>query len=510
MDKTLTYASVEDTRKTLHVIRNGGALIKQADANEWLPEIQKFVNEMRPKEDHIYTLCNALGAGEFWSSNVNGDYFPEKALLKHHNSFVSHASPYMMHINKDPKKSYGDVLASAYNPRMHRVELVVGYDRARLPSKYIKKIEKDENVNLSMGCRVPYDVCSICGNVAPTPAQYCSCIKRHGLNHTYDDGRKLYVINTEPEFFDISIVIVPADKTARILSRINPGEATEKAAREIIVLSSESEYARNKSTEKVANAAPIEKTTDNLSNLVDLVPDVEYNVLEKIAKQTKTAECFIASLKTAKRYLKPHEVQTILCLQDGNVKTAEYVYRTKHYFESAADADTPNFKLSTSVALDLPKRLDNVKTAMVTKIAQGEVLPSTPYGVDSLSGDNGLLSQLTAIANLTAVAGMVLNQDIKAWVPMLLSGANIANVIATQASTPPEALPLQKDLMLAPLIYAKEASALSLKELYSLPVISAIKKQSTEQSWEKVASNILAEGVMRLKARKIIKDSSYT
>ncbi|RLB77760.1 MAG: hypothetical protein DRH24_15655 [Deltaproteobacteria bacterium] len=506
MDKSLTYNSIEAERKTLHLVRNGGSVIKQADANDWLPEIRDFVNNMRPKENYIYTLCNALGAGEYWSSNVNGDYFPEKALIKNHNSFVTHGNPYMMHINKDPKKSYGDVLASAYNPRMHRTELIIGYDRARLPSKYIKKIESDENVNLSMGCRVPYDVCSICGNVAPTPSQYCDCIKRYGLNHVYDDGRKLYVINTEPEFFDISIVIVPADKTARILSRID----LEDRPREVIQVTSEKKA--TKGTEKIASTrtALSADSPNNLCNLVDLLPDVEYNVLEKIAKQTKTAECFIASLRQSKKYMKPHEVQTVLCLQAGEEKTAEYVHSTKRYFEgSNVDATEQQLKLASPIVLELPSRLKDAKQTMVTKIATGDVTPSMSYGIDTLSGEHGLLSQLTAIANLTAVAGMVLNQDVNTWIPMLLTGGNIANIIATQASTPPAAIPPEKDLMLAPLIYAKEASALSLKELYSLPVISAIKKETADTAWEKVASDILTEGVLRLKAKKIIKDSSY-
>jgi len=507
MDKTLTYNSIEAERKTLHLVRNGGSIIKQADANDWLPEIRDFVNNMRPKDNYIYTLCNALGAGEYWSSNVNGDYFPEKALIKNHGSFVTHGNPYMMHINKDPKKSYGEVLASAYNPRMHRAELVVGYDRDKLPAKYIKKIESDENVNLSMGCRVPYDVCSICGNVAPTPSQYCDCIKRHGLNYVYDDGRKLYVINTEPEFFDISIVIVPADKTARILSRID----VKNKPREVIQLSSEKKATTG--TEKIASTrtALSADSPNNLCNLVDLLPDVGYNVLDKIAKQTKTAECFIASLRQSKKYMKPHEVQTVLCLQAGEVKTAEYVYNTKHYFENSKEGATKQqLKLASPIPLELPNRLHNAKQGAGTRIADGEATPSMAYGIDPLTGKQRLLSQLTAIANLTAVARMVLNQDVNTWIPMLLTGGNIANVIATQASIPPAAIPPEKDLMLAPLIYAKEASALSLKELYSLPVISAIKKGAVNTAWEKEASNILAEGVLHLKAKKIIKDSSGT
>lgn len=507
MDKLLTYNSIEADKKSLFLIRSeGGSMIKHAESNDWLPEIKEFVSNMTPKKDYIYTLCNALGAGEYWSSNVNGDYFPEKALKKYHDTFVDHAVPYMMHINKDPKKSYGDVLCSAYNPGMRRVELVVGYDKRRLPAKYIKKIENDENVNLSMGCRVPYDICSICGNVAPTPAQYCDCIKQHGLNYIYDDGRKLYVINTEPQFFDISIVIVPADKTARILSRINLNEKP----REVIDLSNSCSK-----TASITKPAGLEKTASqqgsySLSDLVDLVPDLGYTTLEKLAGTTKTSDCFITSLRHSKKYLKPHEVQTVLFLLQGNEKMAKETYRTKRYIQGdAGAADVGKLLSAAPVPLEIPSRLKNIKQAMTEKVATGQITPSVGYVADTLSGNNGLLSQLTAIANMTALAGMVLNKDMNTWIPLLLNSANIANVIANQASTPPAPQLPEQDLMLAPLIYAKEASALTTKELYSLPVISAIKKESKDLSWEKTATNILIEGVLRLKAKKIIKDTSY-
>ena len=481
MFKQLTYNSIEQDRKTLHLVRNGGSLIKVASADEWLPEIRKFVESMVPKDNYIYTLCNALGAGEYWSSNVNGDYFPEKALLKHHDTFLN-AHPFMMHINKDPNKGYGDVMFSAFNPKMHRVELVIGYDRDKLPERYVKKIENDENVNLSMGCRVPYDVCSICGNVAPTPAQYCDCIKKYGLNHTYDDGRKLYVINTEPDFFDISIVIVPADKTARILSRIN---------------------VNSKPSEVKTAAANI---TNAPSDLVDLLPELSFSTLQKVAVSTKTPECLLASVKNAHTYLKPHEVQAILCMQKGMSKIAKVLHANKIYFESDLSFST---KLATAFPVSLhfvPNRLRNIKKAMVDTVVDAGVLPATSYNGESLAGDKGLLAQMASIANISALIGTVMGQNVNMWLPMLLSGANITNKFVASSVAAEAPIPPQEDLMLAPLVYAKKASTDTLKTLYAAPLAAQLTTKT--KSWEKVAEEVVIEGLLRLKAKKIIKDCS--
>ena len=58
---------------------------------------------------------------------------------------------------------------------------------------------------VSMGCRIKHDVCSICGNEAPTRAQYCDHAK-FAMNQVLPDGKKIYVHNPSPNFFDISRV----------------------------------------------------------------------------------------------------------------------------------------------------------------------------------------------------------------------------------------------------------------------------------------------------------------
>ena len=97
------------------------------------------------------------------NSNRNGDYFPEAALKKYYKTF-HHARLYLHHQNKDPKKAHGRVIFATYNdaPYAKRVEVIVAIDRndPRIQD-IIRKIERGERIEVSMGCRVPFDVCFI-------------------------------------------------------------------------------------------------------------------------------------------------------------------------------------------------------------------------------------------------------------------------------------------------------------------------------------------------------------
>jgi hypothetical protein len=217
------------------ILGNKGPMTKVASSLS--EEISNFIkNHKFDTEKYLYVLINALGAEEFYGPNKNGDSFPEyydgKPNLIHdgkdhgYKTFETFAKLYKHHINKDPKKSYGDVLLSIYNPKMHRVELIVRMDRTKAPEE-CAKVEKGEVLSTSMGTRVPYDVCSICGNKAKTRNQYCYHLKNM-MNKILPSGEKVFAINPFPKFFDISMVFVPADVSSRVLKKI----ASSKAAAE--------------------------------------------------------------------------------------------------------------------------------------------------------------------------------------------------------------------------------------------------------------------------------------
>jgi hypothetical protein len=208
------------------------------------PRVRDFIGAVRPTAGGIYVLVNAMGAGEYWGSNVNGDLFPEKSLLHAppnwdkmsqeeqreiaktwgygYPTFMN-AHAFRHHVNKDSSRSFGTVELAVYNMKMHRVELVIYLDRA-LCKKFdaydlIEQIEAGGFPDVSMGTKVPYDICTICEHRSKTRADYCD----HTLtmmNKILPDGRKVAVRNDYPKFFDISFVFIGADKTAKVMAKL--------------------------------------------------------------------------------------------------------------------------------------------------------------------------------------------------------------------------------------------------------------------------------------------------
>lgn len=183
-------------------------------------EIQAYIDKLQPKPGFTYLHINAMTAGEYHGSNRNADFFPEENLKRYYKTFeTTPAYVYRSHINKNPRKSYGKVIFAVYNERMHRVELI-----CECPDELVEdinsRIEMGDFPTTSMACRTPADTCSICGNRARSRAEYCSHLK-HELNRLYPDGRKVFAINDQPlTFFDISIVIRPADVNSSILQKV--------------------------------------------------------------------------------------------------------------------------------------------------------------------------------------------------------------------------------------------------------------------------------------------------
>jgi hypothetical protein len=181
-------------------------------------EAEVWSKRITPVSGKTYILVLAMGSSEYYGPNRNGDAFEESELKDHHRTFETNAHVYKSHVNKDPAKSYGKVVKSFYNDHMHRVELVLEIDNNKAPG-VVDKINRGQSVAVSMGCKIKYDVCSICENKAPTRAQYCTHLKNE-LNKIYSDGRIVCAYNPKPNFFDISIVWRPADKTGYMLKKV--------------------------------------------------------------------------------------------------------------------------------------------------------------------------------------------------------------------------------------------------------------------------------------------------
>ncbi len=245
-----------------------------------LPEVLRYISTLRPRKDAQYVLVNAMGAGEFFGSNINGDHFPEASLIHKPDDWTGNplidkakakswaygfptfynAHPYAHHRNKDPSRAYGEVELATWNDHMKRVELVVRVDRdkcCRFGGVSVwDKLKLGQFPDVSMGSKVPYDTCSITldwklyrealqtyrpnvhkhpgmavlefhkklkkkngtgiRGVSITRNDYSEYCKKQ-MNQILPDGRKVFVWNDFPRFFDISFVFIGADKTAKVM-----------------------------------------------------------------------------------------------------------------------------------------------------------------------------------------------------------------------------------------------------------------------------------------------------
>lgn len=248
-----------------------------------LPEVSTFIAQLQPRNDSQYVLVNAMGAGEYYGSNVNGDRFSEAALIHAPNDwkgipvydkvkaatwaygfptfYDAHVFPH--HRNKDAKRALGFVELAAWNPHMKRVELVTRLDN-ELCLKFggegiWDKLKAGMFPDVSMGTKVPFDTCSITldkdlyykawgtydperhkspgeaileyhkklkakngvgiRGVSITRADY-SEYARTRMNFILPDGRKVWVDNDFPKFFDISYVFMGADRIAKAMLKI--------------------------------------------------------------------------------------------------------------------------------------------------------------------------------------------------------------------------------------------------------------------------------------------------
>lgn len=163
--------------------------------------------------DFTYMKVRAVSAGEYWGNNKNADYFPEAELIKNYKTFFD-AHVFKNHENKDVEKAIGDVLDATWNDEMKYVELLIRVDK-RIAPTIARGFEKGFMTDVSMGCKIDHSICSICGNVAKTQSQYCDHIK-YEKHKVYDDGRKVFEININPRFHDISAVLNGADRTAKM------------------------------------------------------------------------------------------------------------------------------------------------------------------------------------------------------------------------------------------------------------------------------------------------------
>lgn len=146
LDKKFSLGSI--------VEETGEARIKLANFDELREQgsdIASFLSTFKPDPGYVYLHVIAMGAGEYYGCNINGDYFPEKDLIERHHTFVTNAKVFKEHDNKPTSPSYGNVVFSWYNPKMHRVELILAIDKVK-GKEFIDRQARGEQLEVSMGC----------------------------------------------------------------------------------------------------------------------------------------------------------------------------------------------------------------------------------------------------------------------------------------------------------------------------------------------------------------------
>jgi len=250
LTKLSTFAGTDSSGEPLVRVFHQGDSLKEV-ASAYQPEVQDFLSTYKSDLKKIALLVNALGGSEYYGQNSNGDIFYWSALIHNckapnhsphpYDSFYGKiippygyttfldAHPFVHHKNKDPNRAFGNVAVSCLNHKMKRVELVVLIDRDRAAEfdaqSYVDRIDSGDFPDVSMGARVPYDVCVVCNHKSKTKEDYCSHVRELGMNHVLPDGRKVGVINPHPRFFDISFVFIGADRTAKVMTKLGSNTA---------------------------------------------------------------------------------------------------------------------------------------------------------------------------------------------------------------------------------------------------------------------------------------------
>lgn len=156
--------------------------------------------------------------------NLNYDMLPSEELRTAYKTFIG-SSVFLNHKNDDPEAARGAIVDAKWHdedPEDQWVEILMEMDEERCP-KLCELIKSGEIDTVSMGCEVRDTTCSICGNVAEFPFEYCEHVQQKGREF---QGKLAYEICNGIDFFECSWVYDPADPTAHTVEMRDDGERT--------------------------------------------------------------------------------------------------------------------------------------------------------------------------------------------------------------------------------------------------------------------------------------------
>lgn len=373
MFKVLEFDAFRGDDQVVFAVNPHQPMSKQASwAVKLASPVRAFCDSIEARPDRRYFVSVALGAGETWGMNKNGDWFPRSALEHEgdkygYETFLK-AGRYRHHVNKDPSKSMGKVVLAHWNPDMDRVELVSWIDTSKAPdiTERLDRFEETgEKIATSMGCRVPYDRCSRCGHKAASVKQYCGHLK-HAMGKIVAGGHANYAINDFPRFFDDSFVLMPAASEAGVTMKV-----AEARPGPIVVLSAQrglEVYGEDKAgaidkklpaeLKEVLTPDEVKEMGEGRQLMADLTPVLQGNepdVMESDAHKLSSLpiEHVLATSAAMGFVLKPSEFQKIALASLGaggrvlarqlEIAGVEFDPNTPAVLDKAAEIDPPAF-----------------------------------------------------------------------------------------------------------------------------------------------------------------------
>ncbi len=226
------FSTGEPTVQLVSTWGRNGNILRESTSVQKIAAVKSpaldYIKSVTPEPGKSIVLIIGLGDHETYGPNRNGDGFPsepvhgkifeDEVLTRHYKSYKK-AHVFRHHVNNDPEKAVGRVKEAFWNPSMRRVEVVEDFEHSRAPD-LLEKIASGEFPAKSMGCRIKYDVCTLCGNKAKTRAEYCDHLKYEMGKIDGHTGKQAAALNPSPDFFDSSWVIRPADRTGYMLKKV--------------------------------------------------------------------------------------------------------------------------------------------------------------------------------------------------------------------------------------------------------------------------------------------------
>lgn len=192
-----------------------------------MKDAHRHVFSYTPREGYLYVRSRAISS----RTNDNFDTFPADEIKKAWASFVGRPV-FVNHHNDDIRRKRGVIIDAALHEDIAPdgtpdtwVEVLMEIDAVRFP-KLAAAILAGDIERTSMGCDVAESECSVCGNVARTPSDYCphvsrmkgQRIRRRSASTGGAEDVLVHEICRGISFFENSLLVEPpADPTAFFL-----------------------------------------------------------------------------------------------------------------------------------------------------------------------------------------------------------------------------------------------------------------------------------------------------